>query len=303
MTTQGHPSGGDTSSAQVLPVVAGVDGSAPSLEALRWAALEAQRRHVELEVVLAYHWRIPGAALAVSPELAEQVTDFATAVVDAAVAEARTTAPHARVHGRAVEGEPAPVLLEAVDGAGLVVVGSRGAGGFASLLTGSVSVRVATQAPCPVVIVRGRADDDIGPVVVGVDGSAPADAAAGLAFEEASRRGCALVAVRAFHVPLPPYTMGPPPLLPDPAEIGAGLRSELVGQLAKWRDKYSDVPVEYAVSQGSAAAALVDQSRRASLVVVGNRGHGAARGTLFGSVGLQLLHHADCPVLITRTRT
>ncbi|NJC67446.1 universal stress protein [Planosporangium flavigriseum] len=241
--------------------------------------------------------------LAHNPELADQVRDFAASVVDAAVAEARTTAPHARVHGVAVEGEPVPVLLEAAAEAGMVVVGSRGAGGFASLLAGSVSVRLATQAPCPVTVVRGRTTADTGLVVVGVDGSPAADVAAGVAFEEASRRGCALVAVWAFYVPLPARTMGPPPIVCDPVEVAADIRSALVGQVAKWRDKYPDVPVEYAVIQGSAAAALTDQSRRAQLVVVGSRGHGRAAGLLLGSVGLQLIHHADCPVLVARTPT
>jgi nucleotide-binding universal stress UspA family protein len=284
-------------------IVVGVDGSPPSLEALHWAAREAQLHHVELDVVLAYHWRVPGARLAASPELTEQVKDFASAVVDAAVAEARTTAPHAHVHGRAVLGEPAPVLLAAADEAGMIVVGSRGAGGFASLLAGSVSTRVATQAPCPVVIVRGRTDNDTCPVVVGVDGSASADVATGIAFEEASRRASALVAVQAFTVPLPPWTMGLPPVVCDPAEIAADLRSCLIGQLAKWRDKYPDVPVEYVISRSSAAAALMDQSLRAALVAVGTRGHGATRGLLLGSVGLQLVHHAACPVLIAQART
>ncbi|MGC9669775.1 universal stress protein [Planosporangium sp. 12N6] len=285
-------------------IVVGVDGSACSLEALHWAAREAQLHHVSLEVVLAYHWRVPGARLAASPELSDQVQDVATAVVDTAVAEARTTAPQAHVHGRAVLDEPAPALLAAAADAGMVVVGSRGAGGFTNLLAGSVSIRVATQAPCPVVVVRGRSDDDdTDPVVVGVDGSAPADVAAGTAFEEASRRGSALVAVWAFTVPLPPWTLGPPPVVCDPAQVAAELRASLVGHLAKWRDKYPDVPVEYVVSRSSAAAALVDQSLRASLVVVGSRGHGAARGMLLGSVGLQLIHHAGCPVLIARARS
>ncbi|NJC74058.1 universal stress protein [Planosporangium thailandense] len=284
-------------------IVVGIDGSPPSLEALHWAALEAQRHDTELDVVLAYHWRVPGARLVTSPQLEEQVQDLAAAIVDAAIAEARTVAPRVPAHGRAVLGEPAPALLAAAGDAGLLVVGSRGGGGFAGLLAGSVSTRVATQAPCPVVVVRGRADHDGGPVVVGVDGSAACDLAAGMAFEEASRRGCPLVAVQAFTVPIPPWTMGPPPILCDPAQVASELRGELVGYLARWREKYPDVPVEYLVARSSAAAALVDQSLRASLVVVGTRGHGAAGGLLLGSVGLQLVHHAGCPVLIARART
>jgi nucleotide-binding universal stress UspA family protein len=270
--------------------------------ALRWAALEAQRRGVELDVVLAYHWRVPGVRRITSPELTETVAELATATVDAAVTEARTTAPQAHVRGKAVLSDPAPALLEAAEEAGMLVVGNRGGGGFTSLLAGSVSVRVATHATCPVVVVRGPGDDDTGPVIVGVDGSEPADFATGIAFEEASRRGCALMAVRAFSIPLPPQTMGGPIVTYDPARIQADLHTELVDQLAGWRDKYPDVPVEYVVSTGSAGGVLASRSEQAQLVIVGTRGHGATGGLLLGSVGLQLLHHADCPVLIARGR-
>jgi nucleotide-binding universal stress UspA family protein len=183
----------------------------------------------------------------------------------------------------------------------MLVVGSRGGGGFASLLAGSVSVRVATKAPCPVVVVRGDGHGDA--VVVGVDGSAPADFATGIAFEEAARRGCPLIAVRAFTVSLPPWTIGPPPVEYDPAKVEADLHREMISNLAGRRDKYPDVPVEYAIGRGSAGAVLTTWSRQAQLVVVGTRGHGATVGLLLGSVGLQLIHHADCPVLIARNRT
>jgi nucleotide-binding universal stress UspA family protein len=283
-------------------IVVGVDGSAPSLAALRWAALEAQRRRVELEVILAYHWRMPGVRLAASPELAQSVQDLAESVADAAVAEARTVAPRARVRGVAVDGEPGPVLVRAGEDAGMIVVGSRGRGGFASLLAGSVSVQVATQATCPVTVVRGRDDDDVGAVVVGVDGSESADFATGIAFEEAARRSCALVAVQAYTVSMPPWTMGPPPVEYNPDEARANVRTALIGHLAGWRDKYPDVPVDHVVGTGSAGTVLINWSRRAQLIVVGTRGHSPTACLLLGSVGLQLIHHSDCPVLIARAR-
>jgi nucleotide-binding universal stress UspA family protein len=61
--------------------------------------------------------------------------------------------------------------------------------------------------------------------------------------------------------------------------------------------------VESVISHDSAAAVLVGVSKSAQLVVVGSRGHGALAGVLLGSTGLQLVHHADCPVLIARPRT
>ena len=77
-------------------------------------------------------------------------------------------------------------------------------------------------------------------------------------------------------------------------------RERLLDQLAGWREKYPEVRVEALVSHAGAAAVLVGVSRTAQLVVVGSRGHGAVAGTLLGSTGLQLIHHADCPVLIAR---
>jgi nucleotide-binding universal stress UspA family protein len=297
-------------------MVVGVDGSPPSVRALCWAVREAERRRAELAVLVVYNWRTPAARLLVNHEFEEYVRDLATSVMDTAVAEARSLAPHAGVHGSAVLGEPASVLVEAGDDAEMLVVGGRGGGGFARLLAGSVSVQVATQAPCPVTVVRGRDengpdesgrdndsdDHDSDPVVVGVDGSASADFATGLAFDEAARRGCGLMAVLAYDISIPPWTVGPPPLQYDPTRVQAELQAALIGHVAGWRDKFPDVPTEYAVGQGSPGAVLTCWSRHGQLVVVGSRGHGPTAGLLLGSVGLQLIHHSDCPVLIARPR-
>ncbi|HEV7899595.1 MAG TPA: universal stress protein [Planosporangium sp.] len=284
-------------------IVVGVDGSPPSVAALCWAAREARRRGAELAVLVAYHWRTPAAHLLVNEEFEEYVRDLATSIMEAAVAEARTVAPRVHVHGAAVFGEPAPILLEASDDAEMLVTGSRGSGGFARLLAGSVSVQVATRASCPVTVVRGRDDeDDSEPVVIGVDGSESAAVATGVAFEEAAGRGCPLMAALAYDISMPPWSMGPLPVEYDATRIQADLQAALIGHVAGWHDKYPDVPVEYVVGQGSPGAVLTCWSRHAQLLVVGGHGHGPTAGLLPGSVGLQLIHHADCPVLIARAR-
>lgn len=281
-------------------IVVGTDASPPSTEALRWAAREAQRRGAELEVLLAYHWRMPGAALTASPDVIEQVKELAAAAVDAAVTQARDAAPDVRVSGRAVHGEPGPVLVRAGEEADLLVVGNRGGGGFASLLAGSVSVHVATHAPCPVAVVRGRADNDAGPVVVGVDRSPSADLALNIAFEEASRRKTGVTVVRTFAASLEPWTIGVAPLRYEQETAAEQLKRELTTHVAVWRDKYPDVPVELVVERGGPGAILTGMSWRAQLIVVGTRGHGAPGELFLSSVGLQLVHHAECPVLIAR---
>jgi nucleotide-binding universal stress UspA family protein len=136
--------------------------------------------------------------------------------------------------------------------------------------------------------------------VVGTDGSAAADFATGLAFQEASRRGCPLSVVSTYHEPL----AARPAVLPtpnyDPGWYQAGRYADLVALTEGWRGKYPDVAVKYIVAPRGAAATLVARSRNAQLVVVGNRGHGAGTELLLGSVGLHLMHHAECPVLIAR---
>ena len=134
-------------------IVVGVDGSEASKAALRWAVEEARLRGATLRVV--YAWSIPlvlvpGAAVAES-DVAPVQAD-AEQMVDRLVQE--VAADGVTVEGAAVEGVPASVLVEAAEGADLLVVGSRGHGGFAGLLLGSVSQQCAHHAPCPVVIVR-----------------------------------------------------------------------------------------------------------------------------------------------------
>ena len=281
-------------------VIVGVDGSASSYSALRWAAVEAFRRGASLRVLLAYHWRWPG-SFAATDELRRVSHEQADALVDAAVAEARAFQPGIEITGAAVLGTPARVLLDAAEHAALVVLGCRGHNGFSAALLGSVSQQVASHAVCPVAVVRGRGERATGPVVVGVDGSTSSDQAIGLAFEEAAVRDCALVAVRAYVPPTPLWGADLPPLPHSDAEVKATLDTELAESLANWQDKFPAVPVEHLVGRGDAAQVLVGMSSGAQLIVVGSRGLGGFRGLLLGSVGLHLLHHADCPVLVSRT--
>jgi nucleotide-binding universal stress UspA family protein len=83
--------------------------------------------------------------------------------------------------------------------------------------------------------------------------------------------------------------------------VRAAAADELNAALASWRDKYPTVPVRAVIGPGSPAKNLVELSSEAGLLIVGNRGHGALVGSLLGSVCLQLLHHADCPVMIVHS--
>jgi nucleotide-binding universal stress UspA family protein len=145
--------GGGTSGTKT--VVVGVDGSDGSRRALHWAAAEAAARQDALELV--HVWEAPEAyaplGLGAYPLDPEPIHDAAKGLLEGLVAEARELAPGIEVRGELVEGPPAQGLLDAARTADLLVVGSRGLGGFKSLLLGSVSQRVVHHAPCPIVIV------------------------------------------------------------------------------------------------------------------------------------------------------
>jgi nucleotide-binding universal stress UspA family protein len=282
-------------------IVVGIDGSAESKKALRWAAAEARRQDARLSIVTAYPpiWPLEAFGdLAGQPDHAQQ---WFTEIVDNAVAETRALTPGVDVTGAAVLGQPAPMLLDAGRNAAMIVVGSRGHGGFANLLLGSVSQQVATHATGPVVVVRGRADAPGDPIVVGVDDSPSAQRALELAFEQAQRRGCPLRAVRGYALPIPRRGGDTPLMLYDRNAVRDAAAEDLNTALAPWRQKYPTVEVQTLLGPGSAAKTLVELSGEAGLLIVGSRGHGAIVGTLLGSVGLQLLHHADCPVMIVHS--
>jgi nucleotide-binding universal stress UspA family protein len=282
-------------------VIVGVDGSVSGRAALRWAAAEATHRGLSLRVIHAYHAHRPDRAVA--PNEAEtKARELAEKVHAAAVADARTHAPDVPVTGGYALGGAAETLLVLAHPGDLLVVGSRGHAGFGAALIGSTSQQVALHARVPVVVVRGRADTAAGPVAVGYDGSASADYALELAFEHAVARGCGLTVVRAFGTLSPAWPIDmPPPPVADAQAAKAALLDDLTSAVRPWTDKYPDVAVERLVTVGDAAKVLVEVSRGTRLLVVGSRGHGGFAGLLLGSVGLHLLHHAHCPVLIART--
>jgi nucleotide-binding universal stress UspA family protein len=291
----------EVAAVQASDVVVGVDGSDPGATALRWAATETRRGGGRLRVLMAHRAQPGGRPLLGADN--ETLRERARAILDRARAQAVELAPDIAVEADLVTADPASALLDAASTARLVVVGQRGLGGFTSLLLGSVSLRVATHARCPVAVVRPAAEGGAtGPVVAGVNGSELATQVLGLAFEQAAARGCPLVAARAYTAPPAPPGVEALPLPYDLERQRAELREELVRGLAPWRDKYPSVPVEYALVYGPPGGALVTLSRAAQLVVVGARGLGGFAGLLLGSTSQHLIHHAACPVLIGRAR-
>jgi nucleotide-binding universal stress UspA family protein len=137
-------------------IVVGVDGSQPAREALRWAIDEARRRDATVEAV--YAWHQPFAAgFAMEREIdLGHYEDDAQKVLDDAV-DAMTECADVAIERKLVAGSAAGALVDEAKGASLLVVGSRGRGGFAGLMLGSVSQQAAHHAPCPVVIIPSAA--------------------------------------------------------------------------------------------------------------------------------------------------
>jgi nucleotide-binding universal stress UspA family protein len=145
-------------------IVVGTDGSPGARQAVRWALGEARLRGASVHVVHAWMvplieampepWFVGGPSVGPSDEqVYDHLVAGARSVVDEAVAEARAAEPGLEIDGELAEARPAEALLAAAQDADLLVVGSRGRGGFTGLLLGSVSAQCAHHAPCPVVVV------------------------------------------------------------------------------------------------------------------------------------------------------
>lgn len=139
-------------------VLVGVDGSAESVEALRWAARYAAATGASIDAVMSWHYpnAAGGAAPGVGPRtITDEVRATMLEALDDALAAVFGPARAPSVQGRVIYGHPAAVLVEQSKHADLLVVGNRGHGAFAGMLTGSVSIHCVNNAHCPVVVVRG----------------------------------------------------------------------------------------------------------------------------------------------------
>lgn len=279
-------------------IVVGYDGSASATAAVHWAGREAMRIGAEVLVIQSWTdpmiigptmtagWMDPaGAELHVRAELRGDVAVFSD--------------EHPEVHFEfELVGElAATALIEAAGSSTAIVVGSRGRGGFASLLLGSVSQRVAAMAPSTVVVIRG--DETLeGDVVVGVDGSAAGRVALQWAADAARRRSCTLRVVMAWSSLVPQGERGPEPFRATYTDADA--RRVLGSIVDDELGTEPDVTVDLQAVHDLATRALLDHGRGAALLVVGPHGLSRHPGLEIGSVTLQVLHHAPCPVAVVR---
>jgi nucleotide-binding universal stress UspA family protein len=290
-------------------VVVGLDDSAGSAAALRWALHWALGRNAEI-AVLAVHSTDAYYSDATYVDL------LALDAVHAGTwARARAAIDGIRDDDAAIGGvpvslhvEPGPAgdqLIRYSADADLLVVGSRGHGAFRSAVLGSVALHSVSTAECPVVVVP-LSGSSVGPgagcrVVVGVDGSERSATALAAAVTEAGAGGSVTV-VRALDGA---------DLWGDqyPVEAGRAQQRRRDDDRRRWDLTVDGIlsattgappAVEHRTVRGQAGPVLVDEAAAADLLVVASRGHGEFRGILFGSVALYCLMHAPCPVLVVR---
>jgi nucleotide-binding universal stress UspA family protein len=280
-------------------VVVGVDGSPTSRDALRWAAGFAARAALPLHVVWA--WQYPADSVG-AIGLSDVIEDAAaTERIDSQLRALLTAVlgVHAdAATGAAMQAQPADALLRAAEqrDASMLVVGSRGRGGFASLLLGSVSRQVCEHTTRPVTVVRELPEDGtvaLATIVVGIDGSSPAERAMTFAADLAETLGAELVVAHATASPEPLY----PPYVEPEVDLDTR-RAFAEGWCAPLRARGVDHELVVVAGDPRQALPEVVAQRSADLLVVGSRGRGPLATVLLGSVATSLAQQGRSPVTI-----
>ncbi|MGN8048490.1 universal stress protein [Curtobacterium sp. 22159] len=284
------------------PIVVGFDGSDPAVAALERALVLAERLSSPVEVVTSWRWPLTWSTLPVantwSPhDDAEEIRRHADEIIG------RHASLGVDVRTRTVEGGPAETLLAAADAARLLVVGSRGRGGFRGLLLGSVSTACIQHATCPVLVDRGDtttadADAPRRPIVVGVDGSPESGRALRFAVTLGRRLGLPVRTITTWQWPDALNRDEPPFDHWSPEQDALATASSALDAADDVID--DDVDVESELIEGRPAEVLLEAGRDASFLVLGSRGLGGFRGLLVGSVTQECAQHATCPVLVHR---
>ena len=302
-------------------VLVGVDGSPASLNAADWAARHALRHHLAVHLVCSYS--VPSfTASALDGGYAalddSAIAEGARSVLDEAAA--RVSATGVPTTSAVATGDAAAVLVELSRGAARVVVGTRGRGGFAERLLGTVSSALPAHAHCPTVVVPHRPGEAKAPadgstpwdarparhevrrVVVGVDGSPAAEKALAHAIHEAEVWGAELTAVAGVPVGAGSGVLAWLPAAVDHEAVLRDVGEGLDVVVDRALEGHPDVQVRRHVLDGTGAQLLTEFSTAVDLVVVGSRGRGGFAGLLLGSTSQAVLHHSACPVMVVTTR-
>ena len=270
-------------------VVVGVDGSEHSGIALAWAVQVAQREHRALVIAhgtgrlsplhptqdrgaARHERRIPGRR-----------------IVDGALRLARAAGPDLDIETIVRVDDPISVLLELAQGAGLVVVGSRGRGPVASALLGSLSVAVSKAPPCPVVVVRSREAVTSTRVLAAVSGTDEDAGVLEFAARHVDPTSGALIVVHGLP------TRG--------RQSGGPADGRAYDVDPTFRDRHPDLRLQVVNPSGALDAYLVGESRSAALIVMGSPGGSPPRVTQRRSRSHHVIESAACSVAVVPVRS
>lgn len=275
---------------EAKPVIVGVDGSDAAIHAVKWAAVEAHARKVPLKLVYVIDTENDFPFVADDLEAEEAAgREALKAAREAATIEDYTI----DIGVELLRGRVNRAFVDLSEDASLLAVGSIGAGFFERMVLGSTALSLAHHAKCTVAVVRGAAGSSVpptsGPVVAGIDHSDSADIVVGTAMQEAAIRHTDLMAVHARR-------------RRGSHEADAEARGRIDRLVATWGAKFPSVSVETVIAEAGPTKHLVSLSAGARSIVVGSRGRGGFESALLGSTSQSLLYHAQCPVIIARSR-
>lgn len=283
-------------------ILVGVDGSAEANMALDWAAARAKEDGSLVHVVCTYALAsysaaaLDGGYAALDDDALQQGAQKA---VDHGLERLRSHGL-TEVTGTTEPGDATSVLVQLSEEVDLIVVGSRGGGGIADRLLGTVSSALPAHAKCPVVVVpRHTSGSPFWPIkriVAGVDGSRTAHTALEKAVDEAALWGAQVDAIAAVPIATGAGMLSWVPTTIDRERLYKEMEEELAAACAKVVGD-RDVTVKRHIIDGSPAELLTEFSTAVDLVVVGTRGRGGFAGLLLGSTSQIVLTHSTCPVM------
>jgi nucleotide-binding universal stress UspA family protein len=268
-------------------IVVGHDDSAESATAVRWAARLAQSAGKELTIIHAWIWPLLTENLGPVEGVADSgLRNAAKDLLRRAAELAEVAAPGVEVNTALITGQGRTVLSHVSKTADLLVVGSRGLGGFLGMLLGSVSLDLITHAGCPVVVIRAE-DQPAQPVLVGVDGSEASLEAVdtGVRLAQAWKAPLEIVHVRRA-------------IRSRSAQTEEDSQKVVDEGVARARQRGGDIEVSSRlVESRTVPRALLEAAQDARIIVLGYQGTGRRR---LGSTAHAVVHHAPGNAAITR---
>ncbi|MCK9925969.1 universal stress protein [Frankia sp. Mgl5] len=281
-------------------ILVGIDGSAGSEAALHWALETARIEHRPVTALLG--WTADGLPRPVYRAAVNAdhkgLAAAAAAMLDRTIERVPMPDPPVELHKIVVDQDPVDALVAEAKNASLTVIGARSPGLAHRILAGSVAQQLLHHCSGPVVVVRGTVtgdQPDQRPIVVGVDGSEPSQAAVRWAAAKAAERGAPLHLVHGFRSNITTFGV---PLDEFYPSLRTGAEQLLADVATADLDDDSDVKVSLQAVDDTPTRALLNASADAQLVVVGTRGRGGFAELVLGSTAHQCVLHAACPVAV-----